>query len=115
YAYSGNFAFALCDGEIAGVRRVWADGRELDLDDVTIRVHTGSEQQLADPLIAAKQDGRTPAYRGTAYVVFESFALGAYGNRIPQFQFEVMRPVGRVNREVRSVALLPGSTEFGLL
>ena len=33
-----------------------------------------------------------PAYRGVAYVVFEDLALGDYGNRVPQFTFEVIRP-----------------------
>src|SRR4051794_10764440 len=31
YSYFANAAFALSEGPIAGVRRVWADGRELDL------------------------------------------------------------------------------------
>jgi hypothetical protein len=115
YSYFANVALALCEGEIGCVKRVWADGRELDLDDVTLRVHRGTQDQPADPLIAARQGaGNAPAYRGTAYVVFERFPIGAYGNRIPQFQFEVVRPVGGLNRRIRSVALLPGSTEYGL-
>ena len=116
YSYFANVAFALCEGEIACVRRVWADGRELDLDEVTLRVHRGSEDQEADPLIEARQGaGNAPAYRGVAYAVLERFPLGDYGNRIPQFQFEVIRPAGRLHRQIRSVALLPGSTEYGLL
>lgn len=116
YSYFANVAFSLCEGEIAGVRRIWADGRELDLDETTVRVYPGSDTQPVDPLIAAKQGiGNAPAYRGIAYVVFERFPLASYGNRVPQFQFEVMRPVGRLNGEIRSVALLPGATEYGLL
>src|SRR5690606_28876725 len=34
YSYFANAAFALCEGEIACVRRIWADGRELDLEEV---------------------------------------------------------------------------------
>ena len=116
YSYFCNAAFALCEGEIAGVRRIWADGREVDLEEVTVRIYRGTEAQAVDPLIAAKQgSGNAPAYRGVAYAVFERLPLDAYGNRIPQFQFEVMRPVGDLHRQVRAVALLPGSTEFGLL
>lgn len=114
YAYSGNFAFALCEGPIAGVRRIWADGRELDLEGINLRIYTGSEDQQADPLIDAKLVHGTPTYRGTAYAVFDHFALGDFGNRIPQFQFEVLRPVGELHRHIRSVALLPGATEYGL-
>jgi hypothetical protein len=83
------------------VRRIWADGRELDLEQITMRVYTGSEDQPVDPLIAAKQgEGNAPAYRGMAYVVLRAVpALGAYGNRIPQFQFEVLRPDGVLNAQ----------------
>src|SRR5829696_7289878 len=51
YSYSGNLAVGLCEGPIGFVRRVWADGRELDLTAVTVRVHRGSEDQEPDPLI----------------------------------------------------------------
>lgn len=115
YSYFANVAFALCEGEIAGVRRVWADGREVDLDRVELRFHRGDGAQGPDPLIAARQgDGNTPAYRGTAYVVIDRFPLADYGNRIPQFQFEVLRPVGGLAGRVRAVAMIPGATEYGL-
>ena len=75
----------------------------------------GREEQEPDPLIEAKQGaGNAPAYRGLAYVVLERFPLGDYGNRIPQFQFEVMRPVGALRHQLRAVALIPGATEYGL-
>ena len=71
--------------------------------------------QAADPLISAKQGaGNTPAYRDTAYVVIERFALADYGNRIPQFQFEVLRPVGELPKKIRAISLIPGATEYGL-
>ncbi|MCC0030633.1 MAG: glycoside hydrolase/phage tail family protein [Brucellaceae bacterium] len=115
YSYYGNFAFALCQGEIAGIRRIWADGREIDQTAVELRVYAGGEDQSPDPLIDARQgDGNTPAYRGTAYVVFERFPLDDYGNRVPQFQFEVIRPVGALEPQVKAVCVIPGSTEFGL-
>jgi hypothetical protein len=115
YSYFGNAAYAVAEGEIAGIRRVWADGQELDLTEIEMRIYHGTDTQQPDPLIEAKQGtGKAPAYRGTAYVVFERIPLDVYGNRLPQFQFEVLRPVGKLAREVRAVALIPGSTEFGL-
>ncbi len=115
YSYFANAAFALCEGEIAGVRRVWADGKEIDREQIEMRVHNGGSGQQPDPLIEAKQGaGNTPAYRGTAYVVIERFPLADYGNRIPQFQFEVIRPVGDFNSRIKAVVLIPGATEFGL-
>ena len=115
YSYFANMAFALCEGEISGIRRVWADGREINRSLVELRVYEGTRGQAIDPLIEARQGaGNAPAYRDTAYVVIEHFAVGDYGNRVPQFQFEVIRAVGKVGRGIRAVAMIPGSTEFGL-
>ncbi|MBX6426739.1 MAG: glycoside hydrolase/phage tail family protein [Variibacter sp.] len=114
YSYFANFAVGLCEGPIAHVARIWADGKPLDLSGVTVRVYQGTEDQMPDALILAKQgaDG-APAYRGLAYVVFERLPLEKFGNRIPQLSFEVIRPLGRLERMVRAVTLIPGTTEFG--
>ena len=72
------------------------------------------EEQAADDLIVAKEGaGNSPAYRGLAYVVFERLPLADFGNRIPQLSFEIIRPVGQLERMVRAVTLIPGTTEFG--
>ncbi|WJH39423.1 glycoside hydrolase/phage tail family protein [Aliirhizobium terrae] len=114
FRYFANFAVGLCEGPIASVRRVWADGRELDLTGIEMRVYRGDEEQLPDPLIEAKQgEGLAPAYRGLAYVVFERLPLDAFGNRIPLLQFEVLRPVGRLESQIRAVTIIPGATEHG--
>ncbi|GEP06015.1 baseplate multidomain protein megatron [Methylobacterium oxalidis] len=115
YAYAANLAVGLCEGEIALVRRVWANGQELDLAGLSYRVHTGRADQAPDPLIVAKEGaGNAPAYRGLAHVVFEALPLADFGNRIPQLAFEVVRPVAGLGRMIRAVNLIPGSTEFGL-
>jgi hypothetical protein len=114
YSYFANLAVGLCEGRIAFIRRVWADGRELDLSTLTMRVHKGSDTQNPDPLIVAKEGAdQAPAYRGVAYVVFERLPLADFGNRVPQFSFEVVRPVDGLNRMVRAVCLIPGASEFG--
>jgi len=114
FRYYANIAIGLCEGEIARVRRVWADGRELDLTGIEMRVYRGSEEQLPDPLLEAKQGiGNAPAYRGLAYVVFERLPLDPFGNRIPLLQFEVLRPVGALERQIRAVTVIPGATEHG--
>ncbi|MGQ2970570.1 MAG: baseplate multidomain protein megatron [Allorhizobium sp.] len=114
YRYYANLALGLCEGPIAGVRRVWADGRELDTTEIEMRVYSGTESQPVDPLMAAKQGGdRAPAYRGLAYVVFERLPLDDFGNRIPLLQFEVIRPVGALEEKIRAVTIIPGATEHG--
>lgn len=112
YRYYANFAVAIAEGEIDSIGRVWADGQELDLSAVTHRVYRGSEAQAADSLIAAHEGPATPAFRGTAYVVFERLPLDQFGNRLPQLSFEVYRAVETFGRDVRGVVLIPGSGEF---
>jgi hypothetical protein len=112
YSYFANFAVGLCEGPIGAVMRVWADGKPLDLTGLTVRTYIGDETQTPDPLIAAK-DGVAPAYRGLAYVVFERLPLANFGNRIPQLSFEVVRPIGQLEKMIRAVTLIPGTTELG--
>ena len=122
YSYTISFAVALCEGVIAGVERIWANGEPLVTAGLTYRVHRGTEDQLPDPVIAAI-DGDVPAYRGTAYIVFEDFPLDAYGARLPQINAEVIRPAPKRNGArqddgprledlVTGVCLLPSSGEF---
>jgi hypothetical protein len=113
YHYFASFAVALCEGEIAGIGRVWADGTELDLSTLTHRLHSGSDTQAPDSLIEAREGaGNAPAYRGTAYIVFERLALAPFGNRIPQLSFEVTRAVDPFTSRIRAVTLIPGAGEF---
>ncbi|MEO0498606.1 MAG: glycoside hydrolase TIM-barrel-like domain-containing protein, partial [Pseudomonadota bacterium] len=113
FSYYANFAVAVCEGPIAGIRRVWADGQEVDLTNIEMRVYKGTATQLPDPLIEAKQGpGRAPAYRGVAYVVFEDLPLESFGNRIPQLSFEVMRPVGKLEPQIEAITVIPGASEF---
>jgi hypothetical protein len=116
YLYTASFAVALCEGPITGIGRIWADGMPMDLTGVTWRWHPGDEGQESDPFIAARMGAdATPAYRGTAYVVFEELALARFGNRLPQLSFEVFRPLGLPDTAeglVRAVTLIPASGEF---
>lgn len=105
YTYSASFAVALCEGPIAGVRRIWADSKLVydardDADADTIdasaefaeffTLYLGTEDQTPDPTMEAEKGvGEVPAYLGTAYIVFTDLPLADYGNRIPNFLFEV--------------------------
>ncbi len=114
FRYFANIAIGLCEGEVAMVRRVWADGQELDLTGIEMRFYPGNDTQLPDPLIEARQGvGNAPAYRGLSYVVFERLALDSFGNRIPLLQFEIVRPVGKLESQIRAVTVIPGATEHG--
>ncbi|MBC6407077.1 MAG: glycoside hydrolase/phage tail family protein [Rhodobacteraceae bacterium] len=122
-SYTVSIAVAVCEGEISRIGTIWADGQELETADLNMQVYLGTRTQLADPLMVAfERRQNVPAYRGVAYVVFEDLPLEAFGNRIPQFSFEVERAVaqdvagakGNLKDLVRAVALLPGGGEYAL-
>jgi hypothetical protein len=118
YLYSISFAVGLCTGEVAALGRVWADGAPIDISQYTTRFYDGSETQEMDPLIQEIEgEGNTPSYRGLSYIVFEDLPLAAFGNRIPQLQFELIRAISDANPSalenvLGGVALIPGAGEF---
>jgi hypothetical protein len=115
YSYSCSFAVGLCEGEIDGVCRIWADGKliydirpentgpQQGFTALSMVVYPGSETQEVDPTIEAEQ-GDAPAYRGLAYVVFSGLQLERFGNRIPNLTFEVVKD---------GIFDLPTATTFG--
>ena len=114
YAYFGNFAVGLCEGEIKGLGRCWADGKEIDLTSFAPRIYLGTETQAADSLITAIEGGvNAPAFRGLAYVVFERLPLAKFGNRLPQLSFEVFAKGNQTAELIQAVNIIPGATEFG--
>jgi GTA TIM-barrel-like domain/Putative phage tail protein len=113
YQYYANFAVGLCEGPVGRIGRIWADGKELDLTGISWRLYAGSDTQVPDSLIEAKEGaGAAPAYRGLAYVVFERLALERFGNRIPQLSFEVFKPMMGFETQVRSISIIPSAGEF---
>lgn len=113
YRYYASFAVALCEGPVTVIERMWADGTEISRGDLACRFYPGSETQTPDSLIAAVLGtAHAPAFRGTAYIVFERLPLAPYGNRIPQLSFEVARHLDPLNAMIKGVVIIPGSGEF---
>ena len=67
YRYFANFAVGLCEGPIAGVGRIWADGKEIDRTLFEHRCHDGNEGEAVDPLIEAKEGARAGLSRSRPY------------------------------------------------
>jgi hypothetical protein len=97
YTYSATFAVALCQGPIAGVRRIWIgsklwyDAGSSDTDTIaasnaaatTFELYLGTNTQLPDPRMQADVGvGNAPAYRGLAYIVFNDLQLAEYSNSL---------------------------------
>ena len=115
YSYSSSFAVIVAARPIVAIGRIWADGKLLRAADGTLnfpavfRIYSGAEAQTVDPLIAAAEGlGRTPAYRGRAYVVFEDLPLADYGNRIPNLTFEVIADISPIGIDAIAADLSGG-------
>jgi hypothetical protein len=120
FSYSITLAIAVCEGPIDDILRVWADAKVINPNDGVFRLYKGTETQTPDTLIESiKGVGNVPAYRGIAYVVIEDFPLADYGNRIPNFTFEVKKSAltpddayEPVEELIKSMVMIPGSGEF---
>lgn len=95
YSYSVSVAIGVCEGPIHGIKRIWADSKIIYEDGVltsncdSIAIYDGT-QLAPDSLIeAAEGSAVTPAFKKTAYVVLENLQLADWGNRVPNFTFEV--------------------------
>lgn len=105
YTYSASFLVALAaakrfgDPAIAGVLRIWADGRLIwdstSGEDMPCTLYLGTEDQEPDPTFEAINGvGNQPAYRGLAYASFADYMLTDFGDRIPVLEFEVFTEAG---------------------
>jgi hypothetical protein len=122
YTYFSNFAVAICEGPIIGVKRIWANGKLYynagdNADPATLieseqrsglfTVYTGTETQTPSSVIEAdKGVGNVPAHRGLAYITFENLPLADYGNALPNLEFEVVT-AGAISQSVWTAYSIP--------
>lgn len=98
YSYSVSLAVGICEGPVDGIRRIWANGKLIynadtglrDTDIGDMRIYLGTEDQNPDPFWQGVYGmDNTPAHRGLVYVTLDNLQLATFGNRIPNFSFEV--------------------------
>jgi len=122
YTYFSNFAVAICEGPIIGVKRIWANGKlyynagnnadagtliESQQRSGLFTLYTGTETQTPSSVIEAdKGVGNVPAHRGLAYIVFENLPLADYGNALPNLEFEVVT-AGNISASVWTAFSVP--------
>ena len=100
FTYQLSLAIAICQNEITGINRIWAngilifDGSDLKVQaqfPLDFEVYTGTTTQEPDPLIEAQEGaGNAPAFRGISYVAIKNFQMQWTNNAIPVFEFEVI-------------------------
>ena len=101
---TATFAVGLCQGPIAGIRRIWIKGELFydagSSDPSTIaasnlvaegfQVYLGTDTQAPDPRIQADVGAANcPAWRGLAYLVFYDLPLAKYGDALMGAQVKV--------------------------
>lgn len=104
YTYFATFAVGLCEGPIAGVRRIWVgpdlvyDAGSDDLETIIssnqasskFTIYTGTDTQQPDPRMQAEMGvANCPAFRGLAYIVVKDLLLTNYGNSVAGAQVKV--------------------------
>ena len=121
YSYSATFAVGLCQGPIAGVRRIWIGPKLIyhagATDPETIvasneaalgfALYLGTNTQQPDTRIQADVGAaNAPAWRGLAYLVFYDLELASYGNSLAgaQVRVEVIQPTATESVAITTTA-----------
>ncbi len=118
YEYHASFAVSICEGAIDEVVRIYAGQEQIQPSLYNIRIYKGCEMQMPDPMIESFEGvGKTPAFRGQAYAVFEDFPLAEFGNYLPNFNFEVRKRTSSSFEQtaedlIKSVIIIPGGGEY---
>lgn len=116
-----TFAIRICEGQIDSVSRIWEDEKlvydvrpgSTILEDSQryasgFSLYLGTETQMPDPSLETIHGvGETPAYRGTAYIVFREKNLTERRGSIPQFRFEVNGCITDSRSPVEKINALP--------
>jgi hypothetical protein len=106
YTYTRSFAVLLCEGQIEAVRRIWINGKlEFDYSETSnvaadmqsgskagdIAFYYGSNTQEPDSTMESFDGvGNVPAYRGTAYMVFNEYDVTESSGACPMVEVEVV-------------------------
>lgn len=101
YSYRASVAIGLCEGVIDHVEKIILNGKVV-YDSVTgvtdwglysdVQVYPGNLSQLPDPTIESYEGvGNVPGYIGTAYIVISDLQLADFGNRLPNFEFVLVK------------------------
>ena len=104
YTYFATFHLGLCEGEVAGIRRIWCSDKLLydagsdDLETIIASneaarnwtFYSGSDDQLPTARYEADVGvGNATGHRGLCYIEFRDFELTDYGNTLEGAQFRI--------------------------
>jgi hypothetical protein len=124
YTYSATFILMLCEGQIAGIQRIWCQDKLIynaGSDDIETIIasnkraegwtlYRGTDDQEADPRYQADVGvANASAFRGTAYIAFYDFELADYSNTLQaaQFKVEVAKLIDHKTPQLMSSVAMP--------
>jgi hypothetical protein len=126
-SWNADVAIDLCQAGVAGIRKVWADGKLVydvstgasassiiasSVQALTFKIYDGNESQLPDPTLEAVHGvGNVPAYRGRSIVVFGG--VDCPNGKLQQYSFEVSMSIAASSTLpalTESVPMLPDTT-----
>lgn len=137
YSYFQSVAYGLCEGVIAGILRIWENGKLVyDMRpqqpgetseayiarqtaaaeyEQTFVLYLGTETQEPDPTIELLYgEGNVPAFRGLAYIVYPDRQLrDDQARRHPNFRFEVYHEPGTTDPLVYLPEYIAGGSDSG--
>lgn len=108
YTYTRTYAIGICEGPVAGIRRIWRDAKlvydaRVGMDNGLAHaasskfkqnadIYMGTEDQMPNSALQALfGESLVPAFRGLAYMVVRDDDLTDRGGSIPIYEFEVVQ------------------------
>lgn len=88
YSYTVMALYALCEGEIDGIRQMWADKDVLEFSDSEFTLFVGTLTQAAWSYLTTNHPAKALQYSGTAYVAGGPITLEGTG-QLKNYSFEV--------------------------
>lgn len=130
YTYFATFHLALCEGPIAGVRRIWCSDKLIydagsdDLETIIASndaargwtLYRGTDDQMPDPRYEADVGvENASAHRGLAYLAFRDWNLTDFGNTLEgaQFRVEVVSAQQQANATLLKTFAAPLGSIYG--
>lgn len=82
--YKASFAVSVCIGPVDKILKIYFNEEEIDERLYNIRIYTGKETQMPDPLIEKHLGvGKTPAFRDLCYIVVEDLDIAMFHYKLP--------------------------------
>ena len=109
YTYEVGAIFALCEGPVAGVGRVWKN-KEVHGSPTALRmsVYTGVPAQAPWPWMAGKHPERALSYPETCYVASPNLELSGSAS-LPSFNYEVAgRDIAPGKQDAAPISIIRG-------